>query len=343
MNGFALNVQELSNGNDEPQVTFILTRGGDEVLRRDARVFSEDDMIAASNELTVAGALPQADMDQAIAEAIEPVRIKWLRSREGVPGEEAAVVARYAAVLPGADGGEPGIRDVARNRVLTNFVLTLDEDLEVQDDIEAGREFAGRLTSASGTSPFRVAAKDFADNGKLRAALFAAGGCELVIHCDMEELRRAVSTLSSGAGAVRRRKLTTNFGWTADGKEYLTPGLRISQVEQALLLRTVDAVIRIVEVRNQHPGKTCQQLLQELARARVLVEIPDGIVRGEHPHIALGFPERDIALVNAQDRTLQDVVLQLFVERVVPWDQLLLEGVRLPPFAREPDGEQFLD
>jgi hypothetical protein len=235
MNDTALNVIELTNGDNEPQVTFILTRGGEELLRSDARVFSEDDMISASNEVTRAGNLNLTDVEQSLAELIEPIRIKWLRSQDRQPDENAvegaqAVVPRYVAVLPNADGEgpqEPCIRDFINDRVLTNFVLMLDEDIEVQDDIESGREFAGKLTSASGTSAFRIPAADYADNGKLKAALFAAGGCELVIHANMDELRRAISTISKEAGGVRRRKLTTNFGWTPDKKAFLTPDLLI--------------------------------------------------------------------------------------------------------------------
>ncbi len=111
--------------------------------------------------------------------------------------------------------------------MLSNFILTLDEDIEVQDDIESRREFAGKLVTASGTSPFRIYAPDFADNSKLKATLFASGGCEVIIHAQMDELRRAISTISKDAGQMRRRKLTTNFGWTPDRKEYLTPSVRI--------------------------------------------------------------------------------------------------------------------
>src|SRR5262245_24947681 len=82
MSDFALSLEEMVNDKQEPRVTFVLTRGEQEVLRRDARAFSEDDMIAVSNELTEAASLSQIDVDQYIAELIEPVRIRWLRSRE---------------------------------------------------------------------------------------------------------------------------------------------------------------------------------------------------------------------------------------------------------------------
>jgi hypothetical protein len=242
MNDIELTLQEVGNESGEPQVALVFARGGEEVRRCEVRVFSEDDIIAASNEMTGAGTIPQVDIDQAIAELIEPIRIKWLRSRDQQPERKSeekplegpqVAVPRYVAVLPSAeDGGprEPGIRDFLNDRVLANFVLTLDEDIEVQDDVESWREFAGRLITPSGTSPFRIPAEDFADNSKLKAALFAAGGCELVIHANIDELRRAISTISKESGQVQRRRSTTNFGWTADKKAYLTPSVGISEV-----------------------------------------------------------------------------------------------------------------
>ena len=253
-----LNVIELPNCNDDPKVTLVLTKGDEELLRREARVFSEDDMIASSNDMVRVANLNPADADQALAELIEPIRIRWLRARdqrdertgprslaesEGLQapkGSEGPQVAmpRYVAELPVAVVEGPlepvdpegshgiGIRDVVNDRVLTNFVLILEEDITVQDDMQSWREFCGTLTSASGKSPFRIKAGDYADNAKLKAALFSAGGCALIIYCNMDELRRAISTIS---GNVSGRKLTTNFGWTADKKAYLSPDVIIRQ------------------------------------------------------------------------------------------------------------------
>src|SRR5207249_1889694 len=94
----------------------------------------------------------------------------------GGPGEGPG--SRYVARLPDGRGGGAAIRDVLLNKALTNFALTLDEELEVQDDFEARREFAGRLVTPGRDVPFRIAAGDYADNGKLKAALFEAGGCD---------------------------------------------------------------------------------------------------------------------------------------------------------------------
>src|SRR5262249_24077445 len=138
---------------------------------------SEEDMIAASNELAARGNLNNADVDQKISSLIEPIRIRWLRERDRQPRQESQeVLARYVAVMLDTDGVQrPSMRDTVIKRLLSNFVLTLDEDIEVRDDIESRREFAGRLTISGRTVPFRIAAKDFADNGKFKEALFQAG------------------------------------------------------------------------------------------------------------------------------------------------------------------------
>ncbi len=243
MNGTELNVIEVLDGN-EPRVILGLYRGGEETLRKEARLFSEEDMIEASKKIVRVSQLNQTDVDQGLAELVEPIRINWLRDRDaqsrsgegpqagndspGVEGPQAAM-PRYAAVLPAAEEDGPretGIRDTLNDRVLTNFVVILDEDNEVQDDIQSWREFTGTLTKSTGPVPFRITAIDYADNAKLKAALFSAGGCDLIIFCTLDELRRAISTLSNSPTS---RKMTTNFGWTPDKKAFLSPDVIVRQ------------------------------------------------------------------------------------------------------------------
>jgi hypothetical protein len=328
MNSFALNIDDLTNGDAEPRAALILAQDGEEQLRREIRIFSEDDVIAASNAMTGASGLSQVDVDQAIAETIEPIRIKWLRTRDRQPDETAAeepgtegpqaVVRRYIAVLPSGEGKtEPCIRDVVNDRVLSNFILILTEDIEVQDDIESWREFAGTLTTPAGTSPFRIRAADFADNSDLKAALFAAGGCELVIHANMDELRRAISTISKDAGGAVKRTTTTNFGWTADRTAYLTPSLRISGagVEElddkgGLKLRT-DASAKI---RNPDPGSEQRPSLG-LGISQVNLNTTEDLadvrvdLGSETPACYLGMKKLDGAeLVRVQRHVVEDLL-----------------------------------
>ncbi len=87
MNEFTLSLEEPINAGNEPHVTLILKRGNDEVVRRDALVFSEDELIAASNELTSAGDLNAADVDQYLAELIEPIRISSRLRSHGIDSQ----------------------------------------------------------------------------------------------------------------------------------------------------------------------------------------------------------------------------------------------------------------
>jgi|SRR5579884_1582073 len=229
MSGLTLRGGEVVKVDGEERLTVTLNNGDEDVLSREVRLFSEDDMVAVSDEIVRQGKLDRADVDQNLAQIVQQERVRVLREREregegeepGQP-EARAEVPRYVAEFPDKDGaGEAGIRDTADDSLLSNFVLVLDEDVEVKDDFEARRDFAGRLTIKSRTVPFRIPAKDYADNERFKAALFEAAGAELVIHCGLDRLRKAVSIISSRAGGMKRRTLTTNFGWNAERTAYL--------------------------------------------------------------------------------------------------------------------------
>src|SRR5262245_39750835 len=139
----SLSLGDLDSSGSDPRVPVVLKRGERVVLSRTVRLFSPDDIVGVGNELVRDWNLEQADVDQALAELVQPARVQVLREREGDGGgsEEPAETppARYVAVFPGRDGAGPleaGMRDVVEGRVLSNFVLVLDEDIEVQDDIE---------------------------------------------------------------------------------------------------------------------------------------------------------------------------------------------------------------
>src|SRR5437764_96345 len=88
-----------------------------------------------------------------------------------------------------------GVSADKATRVL-NLGAYIDEEVEVQDDIESWRDFSGSLTTSDGRKvAFRIPARDYADNAKLKAELFNAGGSGLVFHCGIDELRKAVSSL----------------------------------------------------------------------------------------------------------------------------------------------------
>src|SRR5262249_35863985 len=146
---------DLDSSGSDPRVPVVLKRGERVALSRTVRLFSPDDIAGVGNELVRGWNLGQADGGQALAGCVQPGGGPVLAGRGGEGGgggsEEPAETppARYVAVFPGRDGAGPleaGMRDVVEGRVLSNFVLVLDEDIEVQDDIEAQRVFAGRLT-----------------------------------------------------------------------------------------------------------------------------------------------------------------------------------------------------
>jgi hypothetical protein len=140
---------------------------------------------------------------------------------------------RYVAIRGGdgdaADDPTPsGIFDREQNdgSFISNFVLELDEDIAVLDDIENQRAFKGRLTIMGRSVPFRINAEDYADNNKLKAAIFQAGGPEVQIFGRMDQLRTAISAISVQDRTIRRREITTNFGWKESA--YLVPSGRIT-------------------------------------------------------------------------------------------------------------------
>src|SRR5262249_36922869 len=127
-------------------------------------------------------------------------RLRAEAERAAEAGDEASGPARYAACSAACpsppEGGEParfGIIDREGGRRLTNFELSVEEELEVVDDVQPQSLFVARLRSAGRQEVFRIPAADYANNARLQAALYAAGGPGLEVHCRMEELRNAVA------------------------------------------------------------------------------------------------------------------------------------------------------
>src|SRR5947209_13553209 len=114
MSEFAIDVQEWKDDPNDPQVTFVLQCDGQDVLRKEARILSEEDIIAASDAIVRASNGNGADIDQWIAQTIEPIRIRWLRERDAADQEPAPnqkaqtareIPPRYVAVVPTNENG----------------------------------------------------------------------------------------------------------------------------------------------------------------------------------------------------------------------------------------------
>jgi hypothetical protein len=148
----------------------------------------------------------------------------------GAGGPGVAASAQYVALSTVADGqldGQPrcGIFDRAASKHLTNFELFIEEELEVLDEVEPGKDFLGRLVLADRTVSFRIPARRYASNSDLLSELYDAGGSGLRIDCKPHSLRNAIGEISTGC---RRRRCITDFGWRDAGETFLVPGGRVT-------------------------------------------------------------------------------------------------------------------
>jgi hypothetical protein len=130
--------------------------------------------------------------------------------------------AEYRAVISADDPDRHGLfqlRGDQRER-LTNFTMTVERDVRVEDDVQHERRFEGSIGLGGEDHPFAIAAGDFADDRKLQATIFSAAGPKARLLGKPALIRDAVSAVSEPE-TVRR---TTAFGWNADGSAYLSPG-----------------------------------------------------------------------------------------------------------------------
>jgi len=123
-----------------------------------------------------------------------------------------------------------GIFDSEGGEFLTNFTLVIDEETTIHDDQEQRKVFGGKLTIFGKAHPFEIAAGDYADNNKLKAAIMQAAGVSAVINGRMDMVRTAISTLNWQPGKQEPvcRAVTTDFGWNQEGTAYRVPSGRIT-------------------------------------------------------------------------------------------------------------------
>src|SRR6266702_2604335 len=96
MSNRELTVDEILIDGDDPQATLVLREDDQELFRKPILVLSEDDIIAASNDLVSFG-IGASDADQALAEMIGPIRIQWIRKREASAKAAAQTAPREVA------------------------------------------------------------------------------------------------------------------------------------------------------------------------------------------------------------------------------------------------------
>jgi hypothetical protein len=124
-----------------------------------------------------------------------------------------------------------GIFDDATSNWLTNFTVSIDEEVEIREGADRRKVFRCTLGLYGEETPFEITADEFADNASLKSAIFKAGGTRPQLHCaKMDLLREAISALNwrTGHQEPARRALTTDYGWDAEGQAFLVPGGRIS-------------------------------------------------------------------------------------------------------------------
>jgi hypothetical protein len=237
-------IHKVHDTDTELVIHFQSAQDGEVVYERDVRGNDEADIGVLCEDLVKVTGKDLASVEQTVAEIVTAERSAWLgKKQRKVKAQEAAedgqedtecnrrnrYRADYGDAGHGSDGpGSEGILDVERERLLTNFVLLIEEDIEVQDDIETQRLFKGWLIHRGKRVPFQITAKDYSDNNKLRAAIYTAGGPDLVVTARMEELRMAISSISGVTKPIAKCEVTTNYGWTKDADAFLVPGRTIT-------------------------------------------------------------------------------------------------------------------
>lgn len=155
-----------------------------------------------------------------------------------------------------------GIYDLEMSDFLSNFTVTIHEEITVQDQFEQRKVFKGVVRLFGKDHPLEIDAQQFADNNQLKAAIIGVAGASAVIFGKMDALRQAISLLNHRPGIHQplTRTVTTDFGWNAEGTEFLVPSGRI----------TVDGFLPVNDQTD-----TRVELNEELARQLDLQPIAD--------------------------------------------------------------------
>ena len=154
------------------------------------------------------------------------------RRNQPAAGQRAANEPEIRFMAEGPDGAyrdhpeKQGLYDYSREQPvqLTNFSMFIDHEVQVHDDLQPHKRFSGRIELQGRPHPFAIDAADYANNGKLTAAIYEAAGSKIEIHCKPEVLRTAISAVS----VPDIRRIGTNFGWNAEKTAYLVPGGQIT-------------------------------------------------------------------------------------------------------------------
>ena len=86
-----------------------------------------------------------------------------------------------------------------------------------------------------------------------------------------------------------------------------------NQVDEALLLQALGRVVCRIEVRNQHPGKSVEQFIQNGPLPRCCVCVDHFFEVGEGPDIAGVLLDLSLSFVGMNQRTTPKLVFQQFI------------------------------
>ena len=181
------------------------------------------------------------------------------------------------------------IFDTEKLTFLTNFNLTVQEEIEIHDQFERRKVFRCKLSIYGREVPLEIDAKDYADDKALRAIILETAGSQPMFYAKMAPIREAVSTLSwAGERRPARRVVTTDFGWTPSGDAYLVPGGRITaQGFEAACDQTACRVDLTGEELAQHLD--LQAPLSEEELRRVKRHIVQDLLRLHHRRITFSL------------------------------------------------------
>jgi hypothetical protein len=160
------------------------------------------------------GALAPEDVEPDLLAAAERCEAEVIADRQAVePGE-------YMARIDG-DPEVHGLYRLGPNgpQRVASFTATIDRDVQVHDDVEDLRQFEGTIRLDGAAHPFAIAADDFGDAGKFRAAIYTAAGPRARFIGKADTVRDGVSALSTPVSVAR----STAAGWDRDATAYLTP------------------------------------------------------------------------------------------------------------------------
>src|SRR5262249_12018335 len=135
-------------------------------------------------------------------------------------GHAAADGPEFLAVAGSANPELDGLHTTTPPAQISNFDLRILEKILVADEDREDCRLRLALRRRGREHAVELTAAEFASNGRLRAAVYAAPlpGADLKAGADV--LRRAAIALSDPV----IRRVTTATGWTADRSKFLVPG-----------------------------------------------------------------------------------------------------------------------